>query len=157
MDNKYWNQRIREIIEKCAYEFYIVHPIAEVKCICVTHSTKQPDPKCKMCLGTGNKIRIRKIRGAANDVEVNTAGKGVKGSAAIAVGKTYFIDSKYPIYDNDIIIDENEVLYVFRVYTMKGMEGVVTHNQVTAYPVRNDFKVTLRNFRELMKKYGGKK
>lgn len=40
---------------------------------------------------------------------------------------------------------------------MKGMEGVVTHNQVTAFPMRNDHKVTLKNFREIMKRYGGKK
>lgn len=156
MDNKYWNQRIRDTIEECAYDFYVVHPIAEVQCTCVNHSTKQADPKCKMCLGTGCKIRIKKIRGAANDIESNAAGKGVKGSAAVVVAKTYFIDSKYPIGDTDMIIDDDEVLYVFRVYTMKGKEGVVTHNQVTAFPMRNDHRVILRNFRELMKRYGGK-
>lgn len=157
MDNNYFNQRIRDTIEKCAYEIYVVHPIAEVTCTCINHSTKQADPKCKMCLGMGNKIKIRKIKAAANDIEANAAGKGTRGSAAIAVAKTYFMDAKYPITDNDMIIDENEVLYVFRVYTMKGMEGVVTHNQVTAFPVKNDRRVTLKNFKELMQRYGGKK
>lgn len=157
MDNKYWNQRIRDTIEKCAYEFYVVHPLKEIKCPCVDLSTKQADPGCKMCLGMGCKIKIRKIKGAANDIESNAAGKGVRGSAALTVAKTYFIDSKYPIGDTDMIIDDDEVLYVFRVYTMKGMEGIVTHNQVTAFPMRNDHKVTLDNFREIMKRYGGKR
>lgn len=157
MESKYWNQRIRDTIEKCSYPIYIVHPIEEVQCTCVKHSTKQADPYCNMCLGTGYKIKIRKIKAAANDIESNTAGKGIRGSSAIAVGKTYFIDSKYPIGDSDMIIDYDEVLYVFRVYTMKGLEGVVTHNEVHALPMRNDHKVTLKNFRELMKRYGGNK
>lgn len=156
MENNYWNQRIRDTIEKCSYPIYIVHPIEDIKCTCVNHSTKQADPLCKMCLGTGSKIKIRKIKAAANDIESNTAGKGIRGSSAIAVGKTYFIDSKYPIGDSDMIIDNDEVLYVFRVYTMKGLEGVVTHNEVNALPMRNDHKVTLKNFRDLMKRYGGK-
>lgn len=157
VDNKYWNQRIRDTIERCAYEFYIIHPISQVKCTCLNHSTNQADPKCKMCLGMGTKIKIRKIRGAANDVEASVAGKGVRGSSSVAVGKTYFIDSKYPIGDTDVIIDDDEVLYVFRVYTMKGLEGTITHNQVSALPMRNDHKVVLKNFRELLKLYGGNK
>ena len=157
MDNKYWNQRIRDTIETCAYEFYVIHPIKEVQCTCVNHSTKQADPKCKMCLGTGHKIRIRKIKGAANDIEANSSSKNSKGSTALTVAKTYFIDSKYPIDDEDLIVYDDEVMYVFRIYTMKGLNGEVTHNQVTAYPLRADHKITLQNFRELMKIYGGKK
>lgn len=157
MDYRYWNERIRETIETCSYEFYVVHPIKKVVCTCVDHSTKQADPKCKMCLGMGYKIKIRKIKGAANDIEATASGKNSRGSSALTVAKTYFIDSKYPIEDNDMIIDDDEVSYVFRIYTMKGLNGEVTHNEVTAYPLRADHKITLQNFRELLRIYGGKK
>lgn len=157
MEISRWNQKIRDTIERCAYDFYVIHPITKIRCRCVEHSTKQADPTCKLCLGTGYKIKIKKIRGAANDIEANAAGRGVRGSEAITVAKTYFIDSKYPIEDYDVIIDEDEVLYVFRIHTMKGLQGEVTHNQVTAYPLKNDQKVTLKNFKEIMKKYGGEK
>ena len=157
MDNKHWNQKIRDTIEKCSYEFYVIHPIKQIACTCVNHSTKQADPGCKMCLGLGYKIRIRKIKGAANDIEATSSGKNARGSSALTVAKTYFIDCKYPIEDYDMIIDDDEVMYVFRIYTMKGLNGEVTHNEVSAYPQRTDHNITLKNFREIMKKYGGSK
>lgn len=154
MDNNYWHSRIEGTIDKCSYEFYVVHPIESIKCTCVNQATKQADPTCINCLGTGNKIKIRKIKGASNDLEVMVAGKGVRGSAAQTVGRTYFIKNKYPIGDTDMIIDKDEIFNVYRVFKKRGMEGYMTHNQVTAVPKRNDHAIVLQNFRKIMKKFG---
>lgn len=157
MDVNYWHSKIKETIEKMSYEVFVIHRINDVICPCVNSATKQAEPGCKMCLGTGNKVKIRKIKVAANDIEGNASGsRSVRGSAATTVTKKYFVDVKYPVGDYDIIVDDDELMYVFRVYTMKGFNGEVTHNQIEAFPKRNDHDIILKNFNEIMKKYYAK-
>ena len=153
MNNNIWHQKIKDTIEKCEYEFYTINPINSITCTCVNHATKQADPRCMYCLGTGYKIKIRKIKGASNEIESNIAGKGVKGSAAESVGRTYFIDSKYPIGEHDLIVDNDEILYVYRIYKMKGLKGEHTHNEIKVIPKRNDSSAILANFKRIMKMY----
>lgn len=153
MNNEYWHSRIEDVIEKCSYEFYVVHPIESVNCTCVNQATKQPNPSCINCLGTGHKIRIKKILGASNDIEQTVAGRGVRGSAAESVGRTYFIKNIYPINELDLIIDGNNIFNVYRIYERRGLAGYLTHNEVKVVPKRNDKAIILNNFKTIMKKY----
>lgn len=159
MNKDYFHQRIKETIEECAYEFFLVHPIEEVSCTCINHTTKQPDPKCGKCLGTGFKIRIKKIKGASNEVPANVgASRNIKGSAVDAEGRTYFIDEKYHICRNDIFVDGQEVFYAYRKYRMKAFGGTSTHFEVEAIPKRNDTAVFVENFNKIMERHNrGKK
>lgn len=155
MNNVAFHNKIRETIEKCSYEFYIVSPIISVMCTCVNHATKQPSPDCINCLGTGYKIRIKKIKGASNEIEASVTGKGVRGSAAKGIARTYFVDAKYDMKDNDLIIDNDMIFYAYRIIKMKALEGVHTHNQIKAIQKKNDHNITLKNFKKIMSRYKG--
>lgn len=151
--NNHFHKSIKDMIERMSYEFYLIKPIEDIICPCVKAASEQADPNCHMCLGTGHKIAIKKIRGASNEVEMNVSGKGVKGGAAEAVGRNYFINKKYPVGHNDVIIDDTEILYVYRVAKMKAFNGEHTHNEIKAIPRRNDHKKILNNFNKIISKY----
>lgn len=153
MNKAHFQKSIKDVIAKCSYEFYIVQPDLNVKCTCVDITTKEPTPTCKKCLSTGYKIKIRKIKGAADDKEDNVSGRGVKGSAAQTIRRTYFVDSKYPIKDYDLIVDGREIFYIFRIFHLRAIDGEETHKQIFAIPKRNDHTAILNNFNEIMDRY----
>ena len=153
MNNKYFHDSIKNMIERMAYDFYVIKPFMDITCPCMLDASEQGDPNCHMCLGTGHKIAIKKIRGASNDFESNVSGKGVKGSSAVTVGRTYFIDKKYTLGNNDIIIDGDDILYVYRAHRLRGFKGEHTHDEVHAIPKRNDNYRILKNFKKILEKY----
>lgn len=157
MNNDYFHQRIKETIEQCAYEFYVIHPIEEVSCPCTNHTTKQPDPKCSKCLGTGYKIKIRKIKGASNEIPTNIgASRNMRGAAVEAEGRTYFVDEKYTIDRSDLIIDGEDILHVYRKFRMKAFKGTSTHFQIETLPKRNETSAMLKNFKAIMERHKNK-
>ena len=77
----------------------------------------------------------------------------MKGSSAVTVGRTYFVDKKYSLGNNDIIIDGDEILYVYRTYRMKAFNGEHTHDEGQAIPKRNDHEKILKNFKKIIEKH----
>ena len=153
VNRDYFHNSIKNTIEKMAYDFYVIKPFMDITCPCMLDASEQGDPDCHMCLGTGHKITIKKIKGASNDVEANVSGKSVKGSAAVTVGRIYYVDAKYPISNTDIIIDGEDIFYVYRPYKMRGFKGELTHTEVHAIPKRNDHSRIMKNFKKILEKY----
>ncbi len=142
---KEFNEGIKKIIEKFAYEFFVVQQDFKIKCTCVNFTTKQAEPACEKCLGLGNKIKIKKIKGASEDR------KGTFRNAAVMeanIAFTYFIDAKYPIFENNIIIDGEEVLKVYRVEKKKTPEAVYT--QCYAVHKKTNPKLLMKNFNKII-------
>lgn len=158
MDREHFHKRIKETLELCAYDFYIVHADEDIRCTCVEHATQEGDPACIMCLGTGYKIRIKKVRGASNDFIDNVAGRGVRGAMADATLRTYFVDQRYKIAENDLIIDGEKVHYAYRVNELRGFKGELTHREIKVLPHKTNAKLILKNFKIIMEhhKKGGK-
>ena len=148
MNRDYFHKKIIDTIEECSYNFYVVQPNKNISCTCTEHATKQPDTECKKCLGTGHKITIRRFRGACNDVLKGGASLGAESSKII---KNYFVNMKYPLHEDDLIIDGNEVFYVFRISHMKALKGVETHQEVTAVKKTIDHSKILNNFYNIIK------
>lgn len=150
MNKEYFHKRIKETLDSCAYDFYVVHADLDKKCTCVTHATQEGDPACIMCLGTGRKIRIKKVRGASNDDIDNVGGRGVKGIIGESTIRTYFVDAKYIITEDDLIIDQDKVHYAFRMKEMRGFNGELTHREIRVLPYKNDAKIIIKNFNKIM-------
>lgn len=143
-----FHKNIRKTIDECSYDFFVVRPNKNIKCTCVTHATKQADPDCKLCLGTGYKIIIKKFNGSSNE-ELKGANSGGK---AAYVSRTYFV-YKNNLREDDLIVDDDEIFYVFRVQDMKALKGFKTHQEAFAVRRNNDHTVSLKNFKELIKPY----
>lgn len=154
MDKQYYHDNIVKVIEAFSYKFYVVIPDHSVACSCTCHTTKDPDPTCKKCLGTGYRITIKQIKGASN--EELKAGNSLSPQSSRVV-KNYFILAKYPLKENDYIIDENEIYYVFRNTLCRGLEGEKTHQELIAARLNNNHDVILNNFNEIINKSKRKK
>ena len=146
MNNKYFDDSIKNMIEKMAYDFYVIKPFMDITCPCVHDASEQGDPDCHMCLGTGHKIAIKKIRGASNEVESNVSGKNVKGSSAVTVGRTYFVDKKYTLNNNDIIVDDEDEKTVIDTIleNAKTGEGTMGDGRIFVIPVESAYTISTR-------------
>lgn len=147
MNKEMFHNSILRTIDECSYKFYVVKPNKSIKCICTNHTTKQANVECKKCLGTGYKIVIKRYYGASNDKMKGGASIGTKTSQII---KTYFLKCEYKIAEDDLIVDDNELYYAFRVEDMKGLKGVKTHQEVMAVKRKNDHDIALQNFKDIL-------
>lgn len=139
-----FNQAIKNIIAKFSYPFYVVQQDFKVKCVCVDHTTKQGKSTCEKCLGLGHKIKIKKIRGASEDKRGTFRNRGLEERSTVA---SYFIDSKYPICRDNVIVDGEDVFTVYRLENKKTPESV--YNHCYAVPKKNDVKIFLENFNKI--------
>ena len=149
MDKNHFTEMIKKTIEVCSFNFFVIQQNKDIKCSCINHSTQQPDSNCKNCLGTGYKCTIRKCRGACYD---ELKGGATLSSKTARIIRNYFIDEKYPVYDDNLIIDRNEIYYVYRVEKLKGVYDMDTHQEVTAALLTNDHAKILNNFYEIINK-----
>ena len=51
---------VKTLIDRYGYYAYLIRLNKAIKCECVNPSTKESNPKCKKCLGTGYQIRVSK-------------------------------------------------------------------------------------------------
>lgn len=154
MDNNYFHDKIRKTIEACSYPFYVVKPNHDIACTCTCHSTKEPDPKCKKCLGTGYKITIKIIKGASDEEVKGGASLNVKSTRIL---KNYYILAKYPMKEDDYIVDDGVVYYVYRNTMCRGLLGEKTHQELIAAKVTNNQTDIINNFNEIINKRRRKK
>ena len=150
MDADKYHRLLAKVLNETCYPFYVVHPDLNYRCSCNNSVTKQADPKCKKCLGTGQKIRIRQIEGLADD---ELKGGNMLGVEKSQVVKNYFIKRTFNLYEGDYIFDNEQIYYVFRVMNLKGLHGYHTHQEVICSRKNNDREVIYNNFKDILKHY----
>lgn len=143
MDANIFTGKIKQVIECCSYNFFLIQQDFNIKCTCLNQTTLQPDDNCKKCLGTGYKVKIKKCRGASDDQLKGGATLSARSSRII---KKYFIDSKYSIFENNLIIDNYNVYYVYRTQKMRGVYEQYTHKEITATLKTENHDKILNNF-----------
>lgn len=146
-DKARFQNNIDKTIEECSFLMYAVMQNRNVKCTCAPHATKQPLESCKKCLGTGHKIRIKRIKGAVNE--------SIKGGTALGVmssytTKQYFINKKYGLTEDDLLIDDNEVYYIHRIMKMRALQGDLSHLEMTGIKKKNGHDTILKNFKDII-------
>lgn len=149
MKAELFKQKILNMIETCSSNFFVVKRDTRIQCDCVDHATKQPVASCKKCLGTGYKVSIKKMRGACYE---EMKGGATLSSKTSRIMRTYYIDPSNTIAENDYIVDHNEVYYVYRIAVMRGLEGEITHKQVTAVLKSEDHDKIFKNFITIINK-----
>ena len=149
MNSNLFKNKVLKMIEECASNFFLVEQDKRIQCSCLNHTTKQPDASCQKCLGTGYKVIIKKSRGACWE---EMKGGATLSSKTSRIMRTYYMDAKYPIAENNLIIDHNEVYYVYRISVMRGLDGEITHKQVTSVLKSEDHDKILKNFMKVINK-----
>lgn len=146
----HYHQMIQKVIDECSYKFYQIIPDINIECPCVDHPSKQADPECTKCLGTGYRITIKMIYGAANDEMKGSTSLGLESSRVI---KEYFVSKRFDVHPDDVFVDGEDLYYVFRIEKLKGLNGTHTHNEVTCVKRTNDSQKALKNFYKIIESH----
>lgn len=154
MNNEAFHSKVLRTIDECSYKFYVVSQNKNISCVCTNHTTKQPDMECKICLGTGYKIRIKMGKGASNE---EVKGRLSIGPDSTQVTRKYFVKYENRLNELNLIIDEDSIYYVERIADMRALKGVYTHQEIVAIKLKNDHDIRLSNFRAILEKHSKKK
>lgn len=141
-----FNKGILDIIKTCSYEFYIINRNLDIQCTCVSHATKQADATCGKCLGTGYKITIKKIRGAAQDSQLPATFRG--GNFLIA--RNYYIPSTEKLLEEDLIVDNGSVFMAFEYQENISIKGTIPYRKISATKKKFDTKTFFSNFNRII-------
>lgn len=145
-----FSEKIQKVIDECSYPFFIVQQDFNKLCTCISEGTSQSDPACRKCLGTGYKVKIKIAKGASyEEMKIGGASISVKNSRII---KHYYIKPEYKIFQDNYIIDNNEVYYVYRVTAKRGIRNEYTHQEIIASLHVNDHDIILNNCLAVIKK-----
>lgn len=91
------------------YDMWVVIPDKHIDCPCKNFETKQANAFCPNCLGTGYKIKIRKIKGVRQPTTMSAQGMQFNVETGV-----YFFRTDYDLKEGDIIIWDDEVDEVTR-------------------------------------------
>jgi hypothetical protein len=142
-----FNNNIKRIIEKFSYDFFVIQQDFNIDCSCKNFTTKQADPTCPKCLGTGHKIKVKKIRGASEDRKATFRNSGLDEQT---LAYHYYIDAKYPISEQNIIVDGDEVMIAYRIEKKKTANREHVYTKVAAHKKKSDIKIFMKNFSKIV-------
>lgn len=146
---KWLDKGIRDIIETFQYDVYVVNIDKRIDCSCKNFTTKQGDPAHKLCLGTGQKVKIRAIKAASQETNASFRNDDASEKAR---GMIYYVDTKYQINDYDLIIDDNDVFIAHRVERHKGTNREHVYQRCLCVNKKTDVQAFLKNFNEIIKR-----
>jgi len=143
-----FDRSVLRIIERFSYKFFVVIKNEDVKCTCLNHGTNQADPKCKKCLGTGYKIKIKEVEGASQDSNVPET---VRPTSGFITARNYYIkSSEVELGLDDIIVDGDSVWSVYQLNDKTSFHGNQVYRKYATVPKKSDKSIFLKNFNEIV-------
>lgn len=143
----------QEVIDNWDYTFWVVKQIPNTKCKCIYNTTKQPDLNCPLCLGTGSKIKIYKVRGASRETKEFEA---LRAEFPTLTPKIFYIKSKLFIDYQDLIIDKESIYTVYATQFHRGLNGEFKFTRCVCPTVKFNRYGILKNFRKLLDEHTSK-
>ncbi len=146
---------INSVIDRYGYTFYVIRRVPNIDCKCVDPTTKDADPKCKLCLGTGKKIKIYKVFGVSR--EIKNAESYRSSESGTVTPKIFYIKGSFFINKEDIIIDSEDMFVVFNMQYHRGEHGAPGFTRVIAPNKKFDKIYAIKNFKELLNEHNLRK
>lgn len=140
----------QEVIDTWSYDFWVVKKINNTKCKCVDPTSKEPNPKCKLCLGLGYKIKIYKVTGASRET---TEFESLRAEFPTVTPKIFYIKNKLFIDKQDLIIDKENIYSIYAIQFHRGLNGEFKFTRCVCPTLKLDNKAVLQNFKELLNEY----
>lgn len=144
-----FNNNVKEIIDLLSYDVYIIRQDYDVKCSCVNYDTKEGDINCPKCLGTGYKIRIKKISVASQETDVPTP---TTKSFDSAIARMYYTKDNIHIDYGNIIVDNGNPYTVHRKKDYTSFLNEKVYTKFVAIEKRNNPKIFMNLFNQTMNK-----
>lgn len=140
----------QEVIDSWDYNFWVVKQISQMNCKCIDPTSKTPDLNCKLCLGTGKKIKIYKVSGASRESKEFEA---LRAEFPTVTPKIFYIKSKLFIEKQDLIIDEEGLYNIYATQFYRGINGEYKFTKCVCPFQKMGASYILKNFKELLNEY----
>jgi hypothetical protein len=143
-----FDKRVLDMLKKFMHDVFIIQLDPVVKCTCVNFTTKQPDPSCKRCLGTGKKINIKTISAASQDTNVPPM---IRPSTEVVIARNYYFSLQdIRLKDNDLIVDDEEIFFCYQSQILRSFKGSEVYQKCLTIEKKLDSKILLKNFNEIV-------
>ncbi|MGG2085288.1 hypothetical protein [Lysinibacillus pakistanensis] len=150
MKKLHWiDKEIKKIIELFEYDMNVVRVDSKIDCTCKDFTTKQGDPRHKLCLGTGQKIKIMKIMGVSQEIYSSFMNQG---NSDMGLSNIYYFKSNNSLTEGDIIVDKGNISIVQGIERKKGTHGDYVYQKCLCINKRTDVQIFLKNFNEVVKR-----
>lgn len=141
------SKTVNYLIDRYGYYFYIIRCVPETECSCVNHTTRSSDPKCKKCLGTGHKIKIKKVFGTIREIKERESESVINVNST---PKIVYIKGMLRINKDDLVVDNEDVYHVLACQHHKGEKGEFAFTRLICPFTKTNPAHFIRNFKELL-------
>ena len=141
---------VKTLIDRYGYYAYLIRLNKAIKCECVNPSTKESNPKCKKCLGTGYQIRISKIFMASREATEQEA--SIIQSFGITP-KICYLKGFVDVHKDDIIVDSENVYNIFTFQHHRGVSGYQAFTRCICPDMKLNKSTFLKLFKEVLNEY----
>ena len=141
---KYFDENIIALIDLLEYDMWLVLPDFHVKCVCQNFETKDGNKFCPYCLGTGYKVKIKKIKGVRQPDSL----EGMYGKYKTEFG-VYFFKNEYPVKEKAYIVWHDEIEEITHVERFCSDAQKPVYNRVETIPKKTGTETFLKIFHRL--------
>lgn len=148
-----FDKKIRKDIDKWSYYVWFILRDENVICPCVDFTSKQAQPSCKKCFGTGRKVRLRRVKAAHQNNDISARGEGMGTGEKNVVG-VYYTNYNYAAHEEDLILDGDTLDKIHHIYPMRSNHSEPVYYQYETAPKKNNAEVIKKNLKEFIRKAG---
>lgn len=141
-----FNKRILDMIDRFSYNMHLVKRNKNIKCTCVAHESDQARPDCPKCLGTGNKITIKKFKGASQDTQLPPTFR----SDNFVVARNFYMPINIDLSEDDFIVDKDNPYMAIEIQELIGLEGTIPYKKASCVKKKFDATVFMKNFNAII-------
>lgn len=150
-----YNKKIRYVMDNVQKDIYIINLFKENKCTCLHSGSSEPNPRCKKCLGTGYRIKIKKAKGVLQDSDLAST---IRSSSQTIVAKNCYLLEEYSIGIDDLIISEDYILLVNEIKEYRSRDNEVIYRRCFCVDKKYYTEDFINNFNAIVHKdEGGEK
>ncbi len=120
----------------------------QTQCTCVDPVTKQADPSCTKCLGTGRQIRIKQIEAAHQPLRYSLSGENL--SSEYNLYSSYYTLEDIEANPEDIFVDNQRVDIVQDRYDEISNHTDCVYFRYLVAPKKTNTNVFLKNFYDII-------
>lgn len=140
----------QEVIDNWSYKFWVVKKINTMKCKCIDQTSKMPNPKCKLCLGLGCKIKIFSVIGTSRESKEFEA---LRAEFPTVTPKIFYIKNKIFVERQDLIIDKENLYSVYATQFHRGLNGEYKFTRCVCPMQKMNNSAVIKNFKEVLNEY----
>ena len=115
MPIKNFDNFIRKTVNMFVHPVWFIIRNNNYVCPCVNKATNVPKKGCKICFGTGNKLKLNRVMASNQNLQTTFRGDGL-GFSEKDIVNVYYTKDKTDIKVNDIVVDHGLVDIVTDIY-----------------------------------------